>query len=67
MYNETRLKTIAVVVQQAKKKPLVTELLAERCYRRGWRCELNYDQYCQLGQVFSYHRHKLTENGDDLY
>lgn len=39
-------------VLQAKKKPLVTLLLAECRYAWGWRCELNYDQVLFFGQVF---------------
>jgi hypothetical protein len=35
MYNAGGFKAFAVIVQQAKKKPLVTELLPERCYRWG--------------------------------
>lgn len=39
-------------VLQAKKKPLVTLLLAECRYAWGWRCELNYDQVLFFGQIF---------------
>ena len=35
MYNAEGFNAFAVIVQQAKKKPLVTELLLERCYRWG--------------------------------
>lgn len=40
MYNAVEFRTFAALLQQAKKKPLVTELLPERCYRWGWRCKL---------------------------
>ncbi len=40
-------------VLQAKKKPLVTLLLAECRYTWGWRCELNYDQILLFGQIFA--------------
>lgn len=52
MYNALRFRNFTVIVQQARKS-LVTSLLAERSYIRGWRCELDYDQYIGFGQVSS--------------
>jgi hypothetical protein len=37
--------------QQARKKPLVTVILADPSYQRGWRYEYNYDQLSSFGQV----------------
>jgi len=48
MYNLT---TFIAIVQQAIKKPLVTELLPRSSYTWGWRCERNYVQFLDIGQV----------------
>ena len=37
--------------QRARKKPLVTVILADPSYQRGWRYEYNYDQLSSFGQV----------------
>jgi hypothetical protein len=58
MYN---LLNISVILQQAKKKPLVTEILPESSYTRGWRCRVDYGRSLISGQVYSkYHRHKCN-------
>ena len=65
MYNQT---SFIAIVQQAIKKPLVTELLPRSSYPRGWRCEYNYDQFYWVGQVthrfIPSPRTTRTENGD---
>ena len=66
MYN---LLSNSVIVQQAKKKPLVTELLLRSSYTRGWRCNVNYGQFSLIGQVNTKSiakRSHLVENGDDF-
>ena len=42
---------IVANLQQAKKKPQITELLTEHSYGRGWRYGDNYDQFLSVGQV----------------
>ncbi|MBK9055826.1 MAG: hypothetical protein IPL78_34460 [Chloroflexi bacterium] len=42
---------IVANLQQAKKKPQITELLTEHSYSRGWRYGDNYDQFLSIGQV----------------
>lgn len=42
---------IVANLQQAKKKPQITELLTEHSYGRGWRYGDNYDQFLSIGQV----------------
>jgi len=48
MYNLT---SFIAIIQQAIKKPLVTELLPRSSYARGRRCERNYVQFLYIGQV----------------
>jgi hypothetical protein len=48
MYNADK---IVVIGQQAKKKPLVTELLPRSSYIWGWRCGYYYVQFSYIGQV----------------
>lgn len=48
MYNQI---SFIALVQQAIKKPLVTELLPRSSYTRGWRCDYNYVQFSYIGQV----------------
>ena len=58
MYN---LLNISVILQQAKKKPLVTEILPESSYPRGWRYSLDYGRYFAAGQVSPRcHRHQCN-------
>ncbi len=61
MYNLTSFITI---VQQAIKKPLVTEILPDHSYARGWRCEANYDQLFSFGQVAIKWFHRQHDRGD---
>lgn len=61
LYNRA---TIAAIVQQAIKKPLVTSLLPERSYTWGRRCELNYDQLFSFGQVIPKWFRRQNNNGD---
>lgn len=62
MYNRA---TFAAILQQARKKPLVTSLLPERSYTRGWRCESYYDQFLVFGQVIlkRFHRQQKQQGG----
>ncbi|MFQ5436008.1 MAG: hypothetical protein ACE5FD_14130, partial [Anaerolineae bacterium] len=57
--------TFAAIVQQARKKPLVTELLPRSSYTRGWRCEAYYDQFLVFGQVIlkRFHRQHKQPGG----
>jgi hypothetical protein len=63
MYN---LISFIAIVQQAIKKPLVTELLPRSSYARGWRCEPNYDQFLYFGQVNlnNYAIANINQDGD---
>ncbi len=63
MYN---LASFIAIVQQAIKKPLVTELLPRSSYARGWRCEPNYDQFLYIGQVNlnNYAIANINQDGD---
>jgi len=61
MYN---LASFTVIVQQAIKKPLVTEILPDHSYARGWRCEANYDQFLSFGQVTFKRFHRQHDSGD---
>ena len=55
MYNASNV-ILVVTVQQAKKKPLVTKLLAECSYSWGWWCEADYDRFSPTGQIsLSFH------------
>lgn len=58
LYNRA---TFAAIVQQARKKPLVTSLLPERRYTWGWRCESYYDQFIVFGQVILTRFHRLQK------
>ena len=60
MYNLT---TFIAIVQQAIKKPLVTEILLDRSYTWGWRYEPYYDQFLVFGQVIKGF-HRRYDNGD---
>ena len=61
MYN---LASFIAIVQQAIKKPLVTEILPDHSYARGWRCEANYDQFLSFGQVTFKRFHRQHDSGD---
>lgn len=63
LYNQA---TFAAIVQQARKKPLVTELLPRSSYTWGWRCEAYYDQFLLFGQVIliSFHRLQKQSRGE---
>lgn len=58
MYNRA---TFAALVQQARKKPLVTVILPDPSYTRGWRCEAYYDQFLAFGQVILIRFHRLQK------
>lgn len=62
MYNRA---TFAALVQQARKKPLVTVILPDPSYTRGWRCEAYYDQFLVFGQVIlkRLHRQQKQQGG----
>jgi hypothetical protein len=54
MYNvgrQSAIDQLATYRQQAKKKPLVTEILPDPGYARGWRCKLDYDRFFSFGQI----------------
>jgi len=56
MYNvgrQSAIDQLATCRQQAKKKPLVTEILPDPGYAWGWRCELDYDRFFSFGQIIS--------------
>jgi hypothetical protein len=61
MYN---LASFIAIVQQAIKKPPVTEILLDHSYARGWRCEANYDQFLSFGQVTFKRFHRQYVRGD---
>lgn len=61
MYN---LVSFIVIEQQTKKKPLVTELLLRSSYRRGRRCDVNYDQFLSFGQVIPEGTHRQPNSGE---
>jgi len=61
MYNLT---SFIVIEQQTKKKPLVTELLPRNSYRRGRRCDVNYDQFLSFGQVIPEGAHRQPDSGE---
>ena len=63
MYN---VASFIAIVQQAIKKPLVTELLPRSSYIRGWRCEYNYVQLLYIGQVIliNYSIAHIKKHGD---
>ena len=61
MYNLT---SFIVIEQQTKKKPLVTELLRRSSYRRGRRCDVNYDQFLSFGQVIPQGAHRQPNSGE---
>ena len=47
-----------------KKKPLVTKLLLRSSYRRGRRCDVNYDQFLSFGQVILKGTHRQPDSGE---
>ena len=61
MYNLT---SFIVIEQQTKKKPLVTKLLLSYSYRRGRRCDVNYDQFLSFGQVIPEGGHRQPDSGE---
>ena len=61
MYNLT---SFIVIKQQTKKKPLVTKLLTGYSYRRGGRCDDNYDQFLSFGQVIPEGAHRQHDSGE---
>jgi hypothetical protein len=61
MYNLT---SFIAIVQQAIKKPLVTELLPRSSYAWGWRCERYYVQFLDIGQV-TYTKRSIALNPQD--
>ena len=61
MYNLT---SFIVIKQQTKKKPLVTKLLSRSSYRRGRRCDVNYDQFLSFGQVIPEGAHRQHDSGE---
>ena len=61
MYNLT---SFIVIEQQTKKKPLVTKLLSRSSYRRGRRCDVNYDQFLSFGQVIPEGGHRQPDSGE---
>ena len=61
MYNLT---SFIVIEQQTKKKPLVTELFPRNSYRRGRRCDVNYDQFLSFGQVIPEGIHRQHDSGE---
>lgn len=61
MYNLT---SFIVIKQQTKKKPLVTELLQRNSYRRGRRCDVNYDQFLSFGQIIPEGAHRQHDSGE---
>ncbi len=61
MYNVT---SFIAIVQQTRKKPLVTELLPRSSYTWGWRCKANYDQLLSFGQVIRKWFHRRYDSGD---
>lgn len=61
MYNLT---SFIVIGQQTKKKPLVTKFLTGSSYRRGRRCDVNYDQFLSFGQVIPEGAHRQHDSGE---
>ena len=61
MYNLT---SFIVIGQQTKKKPLVTKLLTGSSYRRGRRCDVNYDQFLSFGQIIPEGAHRQHDSGE---
>lgn len=58
MYNWVRF---VAILQEAKKKPLVTKTLPDPSYPRGWRYSLDYDRCFAIGQTSpEYHRQQLV-------
>ena len=66
MYNRATFTAFAAIVQQARKKPLVTVNLPVPSYTRGWRCEAYYDQFLVFGQVLlkRFHRQQKQTGGE---
>lgn len=66
MYNRATFTAFAAIVQQARKKPLVTVNLPVPSYTRGWRCEAYYDQFLAFGQVIlkRFHRQQKQPGGE---
>ncbi len=58
------LQCFIVIEQQTKKKPLVTKLLTGYSYRRGRRCDDNYDQFLSFGQVIPKRTHRQPDSGE---
>ncbi len=58
------LQCFIVIEQQTKKKPLVTKLLTGYSYRRGRRCDDNYDQFLSFGQVIPEGIHRQHDSGE---
>jgi len=61
MYNLT---SFIVIGQQTKKKPLVTKFLTGSSYRRGRRCDVNYDHFLSFGQVIPEGAHRQPNSGE---
>jgi len=58
------LQCFIVIGQQTKKKPLVTKFLTGSSYRRGRRCDDNYDQVLSFGQVIPERIHRRPDSGE---
>lgn len=61
MYNQL---SFIAILQQAKKKPLVTQILLDPSYRRGWRCEYYYGPFLDFGQGTHLQFHRQIAYGE---
>ena len=65
LYNRSlTLPIIIAYVQQAKKKPLVTSILPDPSYARGWRCESYYLLFLDFGQGHRIRTHRRMNSED---